>query len=552
MTTKLIIPALVLGTSACSLNSQQMEGPNIIMILIDDQDMDETSIYGADVYTPNMDRIASEGIKFNQAFVSSTVSTPSRYSFLTGRYAGNSYSKLYKNEVGNDEQGFPGFNIALENDKMNVATVLNKAGYTTGFVGKYHLMSSYDQPEMYQGENTFIEGYTEGSAKDSKPSAAITEIFKHNEAWSREYLKYMGFDWAKNIYDGNLSKPYNSHNPEWTTSAVLEFLDENKDKPFFIQYCPTLLHGPDNEWVRSYDYPNYTGAGEQEAPPSVMIKRKELKEKLKKSGYNPKTGQWGIAWMDAAIGDILDKLDELGIADNTLVIFVPDHGSTTKASLFNINGTQVPLIMRWPKGIPAGTVCNALVQNIDLAPTYFELAGIKTPDNYNLDGRSLVPLLKTGETEEWRESLYFELGNARAVMTKDWKYVAVRYTNEDIEKIKNASYENLPKFMAPLKRLGIGIRGADHPGFWDEDQLYYLPEDSLEYNNLAYNPEYKKQLSQMKELLKDYIDEIGMPFGEFNNSGNATLPGQLDHERSIIKQLKIQGKTVMVPENLKK
>ncbi len=85
-----------------------------------------------------MDRLAKEGIKFNQAYVSSTVCTPSRYSFLTGRYAGNSYSEKYKREVGENKQGFPGFNVALENDKMNVATVLKSAGYVTGFTGKYH------------------------------------------------------------------------------------------------------------------------------------------------------------------------------------------------------------------------------------------------------------------------------------------------------------------------------------------------------------------------------------------------------------------------------
>lgn len=526
--------------------------PNIILILIDDQDLDETSVYGGKVYTPNMDQLASEGIKFTKAYVSSTVCTPSRYSFLTGRYAGNSYSGVYKNEVGENDQGFPGFNVALESDQMNVARVLHNAGYTTGFTGKYHLMSKFDQPEMYEGDYAPIEWNKKENKKAVHPTPEMSKTFAHNEAWGRKYLKYIGFDWAKNIYEGNLEKPYDAHNPEWNITAVFEFLEENKEKPFFLQCCPTLLHGPDQQWVRSFNYPDYTGAGEIKADPSVMKKRKELKKKLLELGYNPKSGDWGIAWIDAMLGEIMNKLKELNIEDNTLVIFAPDHGSSDKASLYNINGVQIPLIMKWPNGIPAQTKCDLLVQNVDLAPTYFELAGAKIPENYRLDGQSLVALFKTGKTDKWREHLYFELGNARAVMSNDYKYIATRYPKEVIRKIISSSYENLPKLMSPIQRLGIGVRGAHHPGFWDEDQLYKLREDPLEMKNLAYNKEYFSVLEEMKEILKGYIEAIGRPFGEFNPSGNAALPGQVDKEVDVIKQLKISGKNVTVPDYLKK
>ncbi len=535
---------------SCKNQRNNNDRPNILIILIDDQDMDEISAYGGKVYTPNMERLAREGIRFNSAYVSSTVCTPSRYSFLTGRYAGNSYSKLYEKEVDTDGQGFPGFNVALEKDRMNVAKVLNRAGYVTGFTGKYHLMSKPDQPEMYEGNDAFIEGFTEGNARDVKPSPEISRIFAHNEAWGRKYLKYIGFDWAKNIYEGNLVRPYAAHNPEWNTSAVLEFLEENRDKPFFLQCCPTLLHGPDNQWVQSFNYPDYTGAGEIKAPPEVMINRQKLKNRLIELGFDPESGQWGYAWIDAMIGDILDKLEELGIADNTLLIFAPDHGSTDKASLFGIDGTQIPLLMRWPDGIPAGIESDALVQNIDLAPTYFELSQGTIPENYKLDGRSLVPLFQDGKTENWRKHLYFELGNARALMTEDWKYIAMRYPEQQIKRIKSTGYENLPKLMAPLQRLGIGIRGADHPGFWDEDQLYDLKTDPGEMNNLAYDPGYNSQLETMKKLLTEEINRIGRPFGEFKHTGNAALNGQIDKEISIVKQIKVQGKQVTVPDNL--
>ena len=527
----------------------QASKPNIILILIDDQDMDEIGAYGGKVYTPNMDKLAAEGIKFNKAYVSSTVCTPSRYSFLTGRYAGQSYSKLYQKEVGADSQGFPGFNIALESDKMNVARVLGESGYTTGFTGKYHLMSKDDQPEMYNGDHTFIEGYKEGKSTQVNDTLEVSKIFAHNEAWGRKYLKHIGFHWAKNIYEGNLTKPFSAHNPEWTASAALEFLDENQDNPFFLQVCPTLLHGPDNQWVRSFDYPDYTGAGEIKAHPTVMKERQKLKEKLIKLGYNPKSGDWGYAWVDAMLGEIMNKLDELDIADNTLVIFAPDHGSTDKACLFSEDGARIPLIMKWPVGITAGIECDELVQNIDLAPTYFELAGSTIPEKYHIDGISLVSLFENGKANNWRDNLYFELGNSRAVMTHDWKYIANRYPKEEIEKIKKASPEDLPKLMAPLQRLGIGVRGANHPGFWDEDQLYNLDNDPREWNNLAYKPTHNKDLDKMKKILKEYIDNIGRPFGEFNYSGNAALQGQVKKEIKMLKQIKINGKNVILPEH---
>ena len=526
----------------------QTKNPNIILLLIDDQDMDEIGAYGGKVFTPNMDKLATEGIKFNRAYVSSTVCTPSRYSFLTGRYAGQSYSKLYQKEVGVDKQGFPGFNVALESDRMNVARVLGESGYVTGFTGKYHLLSKDDQPKMYEGDDVFIEGFKEGSSIQTDDKLEVSEIFAHNETWGRKYLKHIGFDWAKNIYEGNLAKPFSAHNPEWTTSAALEFMEENQDKPFFLQICPTLLHGPDNQWVRSFDFPDYTGAGEIKAPPSVMKERQKLKEKLIKLGYNPESGDWGYAWVDAMLGEIMNKLDELGITDNTLVIFAPDHGSTDKACLFGEDGARIPLIMKWPSGISAGIECDELVQNIDLAPTYFALAGSTIPEDYHIDGRSLVSLFKNGKTNNWRDNLYFELGNSRAIMTHDWKYIALRYPMEVIEKIKKASPENLPKLMAPLQRLGIGVRGADHPGFWDEDQLYKLDTDPREWNNLAYKPSHSDDLDKMKKILKEHINIIGRPFGEFKYSGNAGLQGQVNKEINMVKQIKIKGKNVIVPE----
>lgn len=525
------------------------ERPNIIMFLIDDQNPSSIAAFGGDTYTPNLDRMAEEGMKFTRAYVSSSVCTPSRYSFLTGRFAGNSHSKLYAEAVGGKEnQGLPNFNVALERDNMNVGNVLREAGYTTGFVGKFHLTSELDFPEFYKGKNKWIN-----IPKDVSPGPEASAQFKRNERWMRRYLQTLGFSWAKNVYPENVRNPYSSHNPEWTTVAALEFIEENKDGPFYLHLCSTLLHGPDRSWRKSMDHPLITGEGEVrvENLPEVMTPRAELLKTITDKGFDPDSHVAGEAWIDDSLGAIFRKLKELEIDDNTLVIFAPDHGRDGKASVFSHGACQVPMIMRWPKGIPAGQVCDELVQNIDLVPTFFDLGQAEKPQSYRIDGRSLAPLLKNGKAEDWRGHLYLEMGAARATVTKDWSYIAARHTQEQIAAIKRATPHNLPKAMSYIGRLGIGVRGAERPGFFDEDQLYHLQRDPKEMKNLAYKNAQATRLAEMRNLMQHDLEVIGRPFGEFIPGGNAAEPGQIDKQIEVVKQLDIKGKTVTVPAALK-
>jgi arylsulfatase A-like enzyme len=534
--------------SAVVATTAHGERPNIIMFLIDDQNPSSIAAFGGDTYTPNLDRMAEEGIKFTRAYVSSSVCTPSRYSFLTGRFAGNSHSKLYAEAVGGKEnQGLPNFNVALERDNMNVGNVLREAGYTTGFVGKYHLTSKLDFPEFYKGKDGWID-----IPKDASPGAETSAQFKHNERWMRRYLQTLGFSWAKNVYPENIHSPYSSHNPEWTTVAALEFIEENKDGPFYLHLCSTLLHGPDKSWRKSMDHPLITGEGEVRSLPKVMTPRAELLKTIAEKGFDPDSHVAGEAWIDDSLGAILRKLKELGIDDNTLVVFAPDHGRDGKGSVFSHGGCQVPMIMRWPEEIAAGQVCDELVQNIDLVPTFFDVGKAEKPNSYRVDGQSLTPLLKNGKAEDWRDHLYLEMGAARATVTKDWSYIAVRHTKEQIAAIKKATPKNLPKAMSYIGRLGIGVRGADRPGFFDEDQLYHRERDPKEMKNLAYKKAQATRMNEMRNLMQQDLGVIGRPFGEFVPGGNAAEPGQIDRQIEIVKQLEIRGKTVTVPEALMK
>ncbi|MEM9026239.1 MAG: sulfatase-like hydrolase/transferase [Verrucomicrobiota bacterium] len=535
---------LALFASCCLYASPKP--PNIIMFLIDDQDFDQLAPYGGETYTPNLDRLAAEGIKFNRAYVSSTVCTPSRYSFLTGRYAGASYEQSFLAENPLGDQGHIAFNMGLEDDNMNVGAVLAANGYTTGFVGKYHAhgAENVSEKDIKMGIR-IIE-------KTSKRTPENSAILRSNELIYRKELVKLGFTWAKHVYPGNMKKPFEHHNPEWTMDAAIEFLEENKEGPFYLHYCSTLLHGPNGSWFQSMMHPECTGSGAVEPDSSVIAARRELLEMLEQKGFDPKE-HYGIAWIDANLGVMLDKLKELGIDDNTLVVFAPDHGSSDKGSLYGHDGSHIPLLMRWPAGIPAGLESDELVQNIDMVPTFFDLASARVPPEYMMHGISLKPLLKDGKAPSgtWRDSLYFEIGAARAIMTEDWKYISIRFPSDRIKTIKRSRMGNLPKVMNPLSRWGIGLRGLDHPGFWDEDQLYHLSRDEKEMNNLAASPEHQPRLQEMQRRLTAVLKTFeNRPYGEFVPGGDAVPAGQLDEQFAWVRQMEVRGKRVMIPPEL--
>lgn len=517
--------------------------PNIILFLIDDQDKESLGAYGGKTYTPALDRMAAEGMTFTRAYVSSAVCTPSRYTFLTGRYAGNSTSRLYDEACGGPgRQGQPNFNMALERDRMNVGHALRAAGYTTGFVGKLHLESAVDFPEFYEGAEGF-KPYSRGA--DASP--ATSALFAHNERVLRRYIENLGFSWAKHVYPGNLEAPYAEHNPEWTLAAALEFIEANRDRPFYLHFCTTLLHGPPNSWRRSMDHPLASGEGELKSLPDVMTPRRELLQRVAAAGFNSDAQTAGEAWIDDCVGALLRELKELGLDENTLVLFAPDHGRRGKSSLFTQDGVGIPLIARWPARIPAGRTCTELVQNVDWVPTVFDLAGLRKPDDYRIDGQSFLPLLEGRAGATGRQHVYLEMGHARGVATKEWKYIAVRYPREQIEVIRKASPADLPRAMSYIGRLGIGVRGAERPGFWDADQLYDLRSDPDERANLAADPRHAEQLATMRQMLTAALQAGTRPFGEFVPGGNAAPGGQIDRQIALVKTLTIQGKTVLVP-----
>jgi arylsulfatase A-like enzyme len=300
-------------------------------------------------------------------------------------------------------------------------------------------------------------------------------------------------------------------------------------------------------------HPLYSGAGmlEKEVLPEGMPTRETILKELNKRGLDPDKGHAGYSWIDAGMAAILNKLKKLGIDEDTIVIFTADHGSNMKGSLYDVDGACVPFMIRWPGRIKGGRENSDLVQSIDIAATAYDLANAMLPDDYILDGESLMPILEGASPDDWRDHLYIELGFGRAIRTKNFKYIAVRYTDEQVDAIRKARPEKLPQLLSPLNRLGIGVRGAANPNFYYDDALFQVSRDKMEKTNLAAQPEYRGKLQEMRQMLIDTIQTTGRPYGELVPGGNAQPAGSVTKYQELARQMKIQGKTVTLPESLK-
>ena len=520
--TCLIVLACVSAGLAAEDADAVSKPPNIVFFLVDDYDKPETSVFGGNVLTPNLDRLAREGIAFTNAHMTSTVCTPSRYTCLTGRYAGASTSSKYLNECPSGTQALPAFNVELEPDNMNVGRVLSDHGYATGFVGKYHVGPHIDESNSDKYGWQWLD-------KNVAYTKRVDRRQRHNHRRACELIGERGFTWVDNVYWGNMKAPFKGHNPEWTIDAALRFIDEHKDGPFYLHYSTTLLHGPNKEWFRSLSVPLVTDAGMLDKPLGVMD-RSSVMRRIKQAGLTE--DEAGYLWMDDSLGMLLDRLDKHGIADNTIVLFVADHGSVHKGSLLKNRGTEVPCLMRWPSGIKGGIRCDELIQNTDFVATWFDIANIDLPTGYRLDGISLRPLLADPKTPI-RQYVYGEMGPARSIKTKSWNYIALRYTAEQVEAIESRN-----RSVRQLMGLNGGVsRAKSYPDAFDSDQLYDLAADPKEQNNVASNRKNKQQLEIMKQFLKRELATFkNRPFGEFIPGGNAVPVDKQGHLASLLKE----------------
>lgn len=412
-------------------NVEKIEKPNIIVFFTDDQGYGDLGSYGnTNFKTPNIDNLATEGMKFTQFYVSAPVCTPSRAGLLSGKYP---------KRVGLEKQViYPFSTHGLEPDVVTIPDVLKPLGYTSACIGKWHLGH---QDKFMPNNHGFDYFYGVPYSNDM-------------DSFYYDSLKYQSPPLAlyenKKIIRDKINQ--DSLTIMWTDAAV-DFIEKEAKKPFFLYLAHNMPHTP---WHASERFKD-------------------------KSGY----GLYGDAMeeLDWSMGEILMALKKAGIEKNTLIIFTSDNGPVTKlknsGSAGGLRGAKtttweggqrVPGIAYWPGKIPKGWVSKEAVSTFDLLPTFVNLTGGKTPENLVLDGRDISELLLHPENYKSQafELLYYgRSGGLEAYTDGKWKLhiakqlgwgkeefpVSLYNLDEDVQESKNLASENPEKVKTMKKRM---------------------------------------------------------------------------------------------------
>ena len=514
--------ALLLFLFSLIALSGATDKPNVILIITDDQSWDTLGFMGGEVHTPRLDQMAEEGLFLSDFNVTSTVCSPSRYSFLTGRYASRCTGERFMREHPPGDQTQVENIGELERDAMNLAKFLQQAGYTTGFVGKSHIIRhDWLMTNTTDGSGKGMETYPVDA--DPRDPGVNAKMRRNHRKWCDE-MKIYGFDFVDGFYGANLkelnNESLNVHNLDWTIDKALTFLDGTNGRPFFLYFSTTLHHGP-APWANQYSMdadPRMTGEGFVAGGFDVLPSREDVLRGNREAGFADNKAF--ALWLDDGVGAILDKVKAIGAEQDTLIMFVPDHGSYRhgKATLHDY-GMRVPMILQWGGTIQPGSEFGGLVANIDVTPTILELAGIQPPQDYQMDGVSFKPVLM-GCDAPVRDTVFGELGHSRAIRTKDWKYIAVRYP-EDVQakidrgqKFRGFQGEELDRpYLTRNGHLGH-YASQQNPHYFEADQLYNLREDPEETANVyQQHPEVAERMQRM--LSDELLTFENRPFGEF-------------------------------------
>jgi arylsulfatase A-like enzyme len=527
--------AMAATTSGLAAFAKTKRPPNVIFIITDDQQRAQFNYLpegkGRNL-TPTIDRLSSEGVILDRHYASTSVCTPSRYTCLTGRYASRSQAYGLRQQAEKEGQTCVQWNSSIMPQEDTVAKRLKTEGYVTGFVGKDHACGGVQLEKVpYDGDCR---------------EADIAATLKRNYDKSVVAVKKAGFDFAGAIYHNNpdygATRELACHNLDWLAEHGQNFIDQNKDRPFYLYFATTIPHGPigpGRDWRAD---PRVTPAGFLEKAPDVLPPRDTIAQRLKKAGMQARQEQGNIIWLDDTVKALVDRLEQHGIADDTIIVYFNDHGTDTgKGSLYD-DGLRTPCFIWGNRGVKGERRIDALTSNVDFGPTIAEWCGANAK---NMDGVSLAALLK-GKARSARHSVYGEIGYSRCVVKGDWKYLAVRFTdrikdmtfedrkqkldrtNADLERRNRPVTTRDP--MTPFTHLGTAPGGFDsewhvvekYPCYFDKDQLYNLAEDPREQKNLAKLPEHAKKLAEMQAELRQYLDSLPGGFGDLKTDGNHT------------------------------
>ncbi len=381
---------LAAAVSHSSTRVEAAERPNVILIMTDDQGFGDLACHGnPHIRTPNLDRLHDESTRVDQFYVS-PVCAPTRASLMTGRYN-------YRTGAIDTYRG----RAMMYPDETTVAEILSQAGYATGIFGKWHLGDNYPLRPMDQGFQTSLVHQGGGIGQPSNPP-------------DNDY--YDPF-----LLDNGELKQFTGYCTDIYTDAAMQFIEQHQKDPFFV-YLPT------------------------NAPHTPLTIKDELVEPYRAMGLDDDVAKVYamITNIDDNVGRLLDKVDALGLADNTMIIFLTDNGPQGmkggvrwNADLRGAKGTvyeggiRVPFFVRWPTRLQARRMVDRVGAHIDVMPTILDACGLDVMDSMDVDGRSLLPLL-AGESMTWTDrSLFFqwhrgdtpEPYNSCAVRTQQYKLV---------------------------------------------------------------------------------------------------------------------------------
>ncbi len=393
--------------------------PNIIFVMADDLGYGDLGCYGQNlIKTPNLDRMAEEGMRFTQFYAGCTVCAPSRSVLMTGLHMGHTH---VRGNAGGD------MSIqTLRDEDVTVAEMLKKAGYGTALCGKWGLGDAVPGNTGLPNDQGFDFFY--GYLNQVHAHNYYPEFLWRNKTKEplRNEVKGMGGNYGGFV--GGYATKRVDYSHDLVANEALQFIERSKERPFFLYVALTIPHA-NNEGTRG------TGNG-QEVPDYGIYAEKDWSDQDK--------GQAAmITRMDADMGRLIKKLGQLGIDENTVVMFTSDNGPHNegghdpkrfdpsgplqgmKRDLYE-GGIRVPMIVRWPGTTPAGTVSDHIGYFGDLMATAAELAGVESPA---LDSVSFAPTI-TGQPEEQKQHKYlywefYERGGKQAVRSGKWKAIRI-------------------------------------------------------------------------------------------------------------------------------
>ncbi|MGC6427109.1 MAG: sulfatase [Akkermansiaceae bacterium] len=450
----LLFPALLLG---------QQERPNIVFLLVDDLGWGDFGCYGAEFYeTPNIDRLAKEGMLFTDGYAACTVCSPTRGALLTGCYparthltdwiAGHAhpYAKL----------SVPAWTTKIEHDRITLPEALKKGGYSTGFFGKWHLMPI--------GKPDFEMHYPTDHGFD---------------------LNAGGREWGQPKGRGRYFSPFDmpglpdgekgSYLTDQLTDEALDFIDKKKANPFFLYFSYYTLHGP-------------------LMAPEPLVEKYRQKAKGFHNSRRQNTHPVRAAMvekLDDSVGRILKKLDDFGISDNTIVILTGDNGGNyadTSGGLQGYKGfsheggVRVPLIAKLPGMIPANTTSRVPVISMDFYPTLLSLAGLPARPDQHQDGVDVSAVLKDPKASLKRERLFWHYPHYHrtkpyaAIRRGDWKLIEFFETGKtELYDLSRDRGERVDQ-AAAHQQIVMGLKGDLHA--WQKSVGAQMMSDNPNYD----------------------------------------------------------------------